>query len=326
MLAAVLLFTATGAAGPSSLTAAPQVARAYDAIVDARFDEVPQILHETCEPPDPASWRTPPDTGGSEDAPGETPARASAEVCDLLRVMSLWWQIQLDPRNTSRDDAFSRGVDATIAAIADWTGREPASAEAWFYLGGAYGARAQWRVLRGERLAAARDGKRIKQALEHSLSLSPGLDAAYFGIGLYRYYADVAPAAARLLRWLLALPGGDRTRGLEEMLRAREAGGPFLSEADYQLHLIYLWYEQDAGRALELLHGLRVRHPHNPKFPQLVAEVEDVYLHDHAASLRTWERLLRSALARTVAEPDTTAARARLGMATEREHLEEGPR
>ena len=49
----------------------------------------------------------------------------------------------------------------------------------------------------------------------------PDLDDAYFAIGLYQYYADVAPAAAKVLRFLLLLPGGDKTEGLARMNRAR---------------------------------------------------------------------------------------------------------
>ena len=67
---------------------------------------------------------------------------------------------------------------------------------------------------------------------------------AYFGIGLYHYYAAVAPPAARMLRWLLLLPGGDRTGGLDEMRRARAGGLLVRDEADYQLHIIDVWYEK----------------------------------------------------------------------------------
>ena len=87
---------------------------------------------------------------------------------------------------------------------------EPERAEAWFYLGAAYGVRAQFRVYRVERLAAARDGKRIKESLEKALALDPAMHDAEFGIGMYRYYAGVAPAIFRFLRFLLLLPGGDR--------------------------------------------------------------------------------------------------------------------
>jgi tetratricopeptide (TPR) repeat protein len=202
-----------------------------------------------------------------------------------------------------------------------WTRAEPARAEAWFYLGGAYGARSQLRVLRHETLAAARDGKRIKDALERSLQLDPGLSDAYFGIGLYHYYADVAPAAAKVLRFLLLLPGGNRAQGMQEMLRARDRGQLLRSEADYQLHVIDIWYENQPEKAIELLSGLRARHPHNPHFPQSIAEIEDVYLHDSSASLRTWRALLAAAERGDVREAEMAEARARLGIALQLDRL-----
>src|SRR5439155_25963346 len=154
------------------------------------------------------------------------------------------------------DRRFGELSASTIAANEAWTRREPQRAEAWFYLAGAYAPRAQWRVLRGERIAAALDGKKIKDALERALQLDPTLNDAYFGIGLYHYYADVAPAAAKILRWLLLLPGGDRAKGLQEMLQAHERGELLRGEADYQLHLVYLWYEHKPGQALDLLETL----------------------------------------------------------------------
>ena len=307
--AATLLLLATPRAQTTGLTAGPQLARVYDAIFDARFDQIPVLLSQTCAPQG---------TDLSADA-----RRAKTEACQLLEVVSLWWQIQLDPKNRVHDEEFRVKSDAVIAAIEAWTQREPKRGEAWFYLGGAYGARAQWRVLREERLAAARDGKRIKNALEQALALDPSLHDAYFGIGLYHYYADVAPAAFRMLRWLLLLPGGDRLEGMREMLRARSDGQILQSEADYQLHLIYLWYEKQPQRALQLLNGLRSRHPRNPLFPQLIAEIQDVYVHDLEASRQTWEGLVEAAHARRVAEPRLAEAAARFGLAGVLDRLSE---
>jgi tetratricopeptide (TPR) repeat protein len=297
-------------AQPSGLTGARQLARVYDTIFDARFEQVPVLLTQTCLP------RLSAGIGAA--ARGEL---APAEACQLLDVVALWWRIQIDPANRSHDETFRARANAAIAAVEAWTQREPLRAEAWFYLGGAYGARAQWRVLRGERLAAARDGKRIKAALEQALALDPALQDAYFGIGLYHYYADVAPAVAKMLRWLLLLPGGNKEEGLEEIMRGRSAGQLLQSEADYQLHLIYLWYEKQPDRALELLRGLRDRHPRNPHFQQLIAEVEDVYLGDHTASLRTWQALLEAAEGRRVEEPQMAEASARLGVALQLDRL-----
>jgi Tetratricopeptide repeat len=283
---------------PALIRGEEPLARAYDFILDARFDQVDAELRRACGP-------------------------APPEACDVLAATALWWRILLDPLNRSLDDEFSTSVDHAIQVTEDWTERAPDDAEAWFYLGGAYAARVQWRVLREERVAAARDGKRIKQALERAIELSPGLEDAYFGIGLYQYYADVAPAAAKVLRFFLMLPGGDKTEGLAQMLRARNGGRLLQGEADYQLHLIYLWYEHQPARALELLRGLQNHYPGNPLFPALIADVQDTYLHDVTASLDSWRALLELAREQRVNLPALAEAQARLGAARQLEVLQQ---
>ena len=294
--ALIVLLLGPARAGAQGLAGEPQLHDAYNAIFDARFGEMPQIVRRTCPP-------------------------APAEACQLLDAVSVWWQIQLDPLSKARDAQFQSKVDASIAATEAWAKREPRRAEAWFYVGGAYGARAQWRVLRGERLGAARDGKQIKESLEKTLALDPRLQEAYFGIGLYHYYADVASTAAKVLRWLLWLPGGDKVQGMKEMLRARDSSELLRDEADYQLHVIYLWYEKQPQRALDLLEGLRQRHPRNPLFQQLIAVVQDTYLHDLTASLRSWQALLEAARGRRVEFPELAETQARLGAALELDRL-----
>lgn len=275
----------------AALTEGRRLAAVYDTILDARFEQVDGQLKQICPP-------------------------APEGACQVLRLVSLWGQIQINPESRALDPQFTKLATATIAANDDWARREPRRAEAWFYLAASYAPRVQWRILRGERIAAARDGKRIKDALEHALQLDPMLHDAFFGIGLYHYYADVAPAAVKMFRWLLLLPGGDRVRGLREMLQARDRGELLTGEADYQLHLIYLWYEKKTTDALNLLERLDSRYPNNPMFRQRIAEIRDAYLHDRAASAAAWQMLLDRALAGTVNSPRPTEVRARLGLAS----------
>ncbi len=298
--ALVVLISLSGAhpAAAGVLPYSPALARVYDAILDARFDDAEAETVRACGP-------------------------APPQACELLRATALWWRIQLDPGNTSRDAQVRAKIDAVIASMEQWTSREPNRADAWFFLGGAYGLRVQFRVLRAERLSAALDGKRIKNALERSLALDANLQDAWFGIGLYHYYADIAPTALKMLRWMLALPGGNKVEGLREMLRARDRGELLRGEADFQLHVIYLWYEQDYEEALRLLEGLRAAYPHNPLFLQSIAEVQHVYRHDLPASLEAWRALFALARQRRVALPEMSEARARLGMATELDALGE---
>ena len=285
---------AAEAPSPRRLRGSDALARAYDSILDARFDRSEAELDRAC---------------------GSTSASAPPEACGVLRATALWWRIQLDPHNVALDGPFRDAVERAVAAAEAWTERSPDDAEGWFYLGGAYAARVQWRVLREERLAAARDGKRIKDALERAVALDPQLNDAYFGIGLYKYYADVAPMSAKFLRWLFLLPGGDRVEGLDGMLRAQNRGELLQGEADYQLHIVYLWYEQRPDRALALLEELQEHYPSNPLFPLQIAHVQDVYFHDAPASLATYEEVLAAAEAHELAFPQLAETQARLGIA-----------
>lgn len=274
----------------SQLQGVDALVRVYDFILEARFDQVDAELPKACGP-------------------------APPEACDVLAATALWWRIQLDPHSHALDPRFSTAVEHAIASTEAWTVREPERAEAWFYLGAAYAVRVQWRVLRDQKLSAARDGKRILEALETATELDPGLDDAYFGMGMYKYYAAVAPAAARMLRFLLFLPGGDKKEGLEQMVRARTRGKLLQGEADYQLSIIYLWYEQETARAIHLLEALHRQYPGNPHFLAQIGEIQDEYLHDTMASLSTWRALLASARDHRSNLPVLAETRSRLELA-----------
>lgn len=272
------------------ITEAAHVARAYDLILDANFKELEKVLPATCPP-------------------------APLVACRGLEALSLWWQIQLDPDNRSMDAAFLTATNRAIAEAEKWTAAEPERAEAWFYLGAGYGVRAQFRVYRVERIAAARDGKRIKESLEKALAIDPSMHDAEFGIGMYRYYAGVAPAIFKVLRFLLLLPGGDRAGGLERLERASRLGLLVRGEAQFQIHVLYLWYEHKSKEALALIRDLQARYPHNPLFVQLEAEILDKYFHDHQASLKTSEHLLALARSNAVSRADVAEVVARLNIA-----------
>jgi hypothetical protein len=119
----------------TGLTNAPALAAAYDAILDADFDRVPALLATACG------------KGG-----------AAPPACRVMDVVSRWWQLQGDPADRRGDPEFERRANAAVSDAEAWAMAEPSAAEAWFYVGAADSTRVQWRVLRGERVAAARDG------------------------------------------------------------------------------------------------------------------------------------------------------------------------
>jgi len=278
------------------LTAGDRVARAYDVVLDADFARMPAVVADTCGP-------------------------APPEVCTGLLTMSRWWELVLDPEHPGRDARFVTAVERAVKETAAWTVREPRRAEAWFYYGVALGARGQWRVLHEEKLAAAREGKRVKEALDRALALDPTLQDAEFGTGMYRYYAGIVPSFMRWLQWIFSLPGGDRVDGLARMERASRGGQLVGAEADYQLHLIYLWYEGRIPDALAKIRHLQQRYPHNPHFQDAEATIHRRYRGDHRSALQVGERLLAMAAQGAVHEAALAAPRARLIIAQAHEAL-----
>lgn len=264
---AVILTLLSATASEAALTGGAKLATAYRSILAAQFDRADAEIAQACPP-------------------------APAEACRVLGVVSLWWRIQIDPANRSRDALLRDRADASIHAAETWTKREPNNAEAWFYLAGSYAPLVQWQVLRGERIGAARNGNRVREALERALQLDSSLMDARFGIGIYQYYADVAPAAAKLFRWMLLLPGGDRANGLRAIEETSRTGELMRDEAVFQLYQIDIWYERKPGEAIALLRSLDERYPTNPLFLERIADTYDDYVHDARASVAAWQTLL----------------------------------
>jgi hypothetical protein len=299
--AACALLPLVAASADAGLTAGSQLAGVYNLILAAQFDRAEAALRDACPP-------------------------APKEACQTLEAAAIWWRISIDPDNQSHDRALTAAAQTAIASATAWTKREPERGEAWFYLAAAHAPLVQWRVQRGHRVAAARDGKKIKDALETALRLDPSLEDAYFGIGMYHYYADVAPAYTKMLRWLLLLPGGNRQQGLREMVRASERGEMLKAEAEYQLHFVYLWYERQPRRALQILESLDRRYPSNPLFLERIADLHDRYLHDPRASAAAYRTLIDRAQHDRVydsrgAEARASRALARLRVAIERRNF-----
>jgi hypothetical protein len=115
----VLIAAIAAAPAAAALTNPEPLARAYDLILDARMDEAAQLLRTAC---------------------GQPPA-APAVPCQVLQAVAAYWQLLSDPEDATRDATVLAKVNAAVASAEAWVAREPKRAEAWFYLGGAYGTR-----------------------------------------------------------------------------------------------------------------------------------------------------------------------------------------
>src|SRR3989338_4695910 len=163
---------------------------------------------------------------------------------------------------------------------------------------------------------AVRDATKSKHYSEAYVQLDPGRADAYLGLGLYNYYADIAPAFLKLLRVLLFIPGGDRTLGLEQLERAAREGELWAPQAKLELIQIYGWLEGRVDEAVGLAEALAQAYPENPEIGLRLARLyAGPAVEDYGAAAEQLERLLARAEARHPHYPAAIRFQALLALA-----------
>jgi hypothetical protein len=138
----------------------------------------------------------------------------------------------------------------------------------------AYALRARFEGLRGKDLPTARAGKKMRRTALAALRLDPNLADAYTCMGLYNYFVDTLPEIVKLLRFLIALPGGNRELGLSELQMAAQKGELTHGEAQFLLAKDYSRAnEKQYSKSLELFESLSREYPRNPLWLLLAGSV-----------------------------------------------------
>ena len=102
----------------------------------------------------------------------------------------------------------------------------------------------------------------------------------------------------------------------------RASGGQLLQdEADYQLHLIYLWYEKQPERALDAARDCATGHPRNPQFPRRPPTSRTCICRITAPACARGGRCSTRRGRAGSPNPRLTEVRARLGMAAQLDAL-----
>lgn len=222
-------------------------------------------------------------------------AQPEDPMAAYLVALALCWRIEQRPESTDLDKDFEAHVDRAIALADARLKKDRADARAWLARGAAHGVRGRLLLMRAQRRPAAREAARMRADLLVARSLDPHDGDVLFGLGLYDYYADVLPRAAKLLRFLAGLPGGDRERGLARIEQAKGAAGLHRTEAQWQLYEIYAFYEADADRAYAEIRELHARYPASPLWALKQAEHERMRLGLYARSAELARQVLGEA-------------------------------
>jgi|HubBroStandDraft_6_1064221.scaffolds.fasta_scaffold85217_1 hypothetical protein len=217
----------------------------------------------------------------------------------LIQADVLWWNIycRWSERKYNTIDAWShtRPADAAddaelaladkVARLAEASIAKSDTAEMELYAGLGYASRARLLGLRFEKMPVARAGVEARKHLLRCLELDPDMADAYLGLGLYNYYVDTLSAMAKVLRFFMGIPGGDKREGLRQLEIASTKGQLTQAEARFNMAKSLRNYDRDYARALQATAPLIQEYPQNCIFLLLSGDLEQKLGHrDEAAA------------------------------------------
>ena len=237
-------------------------------------------------------------------------ARPEHPLGYLIESDVLWWNIycKWSERKYNTIDAWSHARppdadDDAGLALADKVVRlaeagvaKLDTAEMELYAGLGYASRARLLSLRYEKMPVARAGVEARKHLLRCLELNPQMADAYLGLGLYNYYVDTLSAMAKILRFFMGIPGGDKRVGLRQLEIASTEGELTQVEARFNMAKSLRNYDFDYARAENAAEPLVSEYPGNCIFLLLTGDIEQKLGHAEkaaakfrAASASAWE-------------------------------------
>jgi tetratricopeptide (TPR) repeat protein len=227
-------------------------------------------------------------------------ARPDHPLGYLIEADILWWNIycKWSERKYNTIDAWShtRPADAdddAELALADKVSKlaeagiaKSDTAEMELYAGLGYASRARLLGLRYEKMPVARAGVEARKHLLRCLELDPNMADAYLGLGLYNYYVDTLSAMAKILRFFMGIPGGDKREGLRQLEIASTKGELTQAEARFNMAKSLRNYDRDYARAEQAAAPLVAEHPGNCIFLLLAGDIGQKLGHTEEASAR----------------------------------------
>lgn len=140
--------------------------------------------------------------------------------------------------------------------------------------------------LRFEKMPVVRAGVEARKHLLRCLELDPNMADANLGLGLYNYYVDTLSTMAKILRFFMGIPGGDKRVGLRQLEIASNQGELTQIEARFNLAKNLRNYDRDYARAAQAAAPLTAEYPENPIFLLLAGDIEQKLGHKDAAEAK----------------------------------------
>jgi hypothetical protein len=227
-------------------------------------------------------------------------ARPDHPLGYLIEADLLWWNIYCkrserkyntidawgQPRPADADDDAEIALSDKVTRLAEASIAKLDTAEMELYAGLGYASRARLLGLRFEKMPVARAGVAARKHLLRCLELDPEMADADLGLGLYNYYVDTLSGMAKVLRFFMGIPGGDKRVGLRQLEIASSKGELTQVEARFNMAKNLRNYDLEFARALAAASPPTAEFPENPVFQLVVGDIDAKLGHDDEAAMR----------------------------------------
>ena len=183
-------------------------------------------------------------------------------------AMVAWarYEYEFELSDVQQQKKFEKILDDSIDGTKRWMKQHPDDPNAYMGLGALYGLRAMFSMRTRSWITAYFSGRKAISNLEKSMELDPTYYDAYFGLGIYNYFAGTLPNVIKMLARIVAIKG-DVAQGVEQLNTAREKA-TFTSDSakliliEVQNNRASPFYAPD--KSLEYINQLHAKFPTNP--------------------------------------------------------------
>ena len=183
-------------------------------------------------------------------------------------AMIAWarYEYEFETSDEKQRKVFEKILDDSIAGIKRWIKKNPNDSNGYMGIGALYGLRAMFNMRNRNWITSHFAGRKAISNLEKSLKLDPTYYDAYFGLGIYEYFAGTLPSVIKMLAKVVAVKG-DPATGVGYLNLAREKA--HFTGDSAKLILIEVQNRREGPfyapeKSLEYIRQLRAKFPKNP--------------------------------------------------------------
>jgi tetratricopeptide (TPR) repeat protein len=189
-------------------------------------------------------------------------------ACEMKWGMLDAWKRAKMPQDDAYLALADKAIDLAHAQLA-----KSDTADMHVYLAVGFALKARLYSLLDERRAIAHAGVAARAECIRALELDPDMADATAALGLYNYYVDTLSGIAKMLRFFMGIPGGNKEEGIRQMKVGIDRGVILAVDSRFYLAKNLRTYDQKYEEAVSVADPLVERYPRNPVFQLLVGNL-----------------------------------------------------